>query len=66
MKDLIKQYIKVYSNCRTKYGYIGDGVIIKVIRNISGDLYNCDIIFDDEEISTYTIDVNDLLYQEVI
>ena len=61
-RELKSKTVKVYSNCRTKCGYIGDGIILKIIRHISGDLYNCDLIFDDEYVSTYTVDANDVLY----
>jgi len=59
--ELTDKYVKVYSNCRTKYGYIGDAKILKILKHISDDLYNCDLVIDDE-ICTYTISENDILY----
>jgi len=60
-KELKGKIVKVYKNVRTKYGYEGDGRIEKVIRQISDDLYSCEISFFDDFFSA-TIDINDVLY----
>jgi hypothetical protein len=59
-KELVKKSVKVYGNCRTKFGYIGDGIIVQVLRKISDDLYSCDIAFEDS-LDTCTISIDDII-----
>lgn len=59
MKELVSKYVKVYGDCKTKSNYEGDGRIEKVIKQISDDIYLCDVSFDDCYYSVL-IDKNDI------
>jgi len=60
-KELVGKIVKIYKDIETKRYYEGDGRIEEIIKQISNNLYFCNISFEDDYFSTI-IDRNDIIY----